>query len=87
MCIRDSNYYVYKYTLGHAVSSVIADRIANGDKGQTDKYLNFLKSGSSKDPIELLKEAGVDPLSDEIYDLAYTNFKKHIDEFKSIIKN
>lgn len=81
------NYYVYKYTLGHAVSSVIADRIANGDKGQTNKYLNFLKSGSSKDPIELLKEAGVDPLSDEIYDLAYTNFKKHIDEFKSIIKN
>ena len=79
------NYYVYKYTIGQCVSSVIANRIFNGDKEQTDKYLNFLKSGCTKDPIELLKDAGVDPLDDKIYDEAVSYFKKLLDEFKEII--
>ena len=80
------NYYVYKYTVGQCVSSVIASRIYNGNKEQTEKYLNFLKSGCTKDPIDLLKDAGVNPLDDTIYDEAFENFAKLFEEFKECMK-
>lgn len=79
------NYYVYKYTVGQCVSSVIATRIINGDNIQKEKYLNFLKSGGSKDPVDLLKDAGVNPLEDTIYDEAFNYFKDLLDEFKKTI--
>ena len=79
------NYYVYKYTVGMCVSSVIAERVAKGDSEQIEKYLNFLKSGSSKSPVELLSSAGVNPLDDKIYEEAFENFKKDLEEFKKLI--
>lgn len=79
------NYYVYKYTIGNCVASVIANRVANGDKEQIDNYLTFLKSGSSKSPVELLRLAGVDPLDDKLYDEAFKGFKADLDEFEDIM--
>ena len=80
------NYYVYKYTIGQCTASVIANRIFCGDAKQKELYLQFLKSGSTKDPIELLKDAGVDPLDDKIYDEAFANFKDLLDQFKECIE-
>lgn len=79
------NYYVYKYTIGNCVASVIAKRIYNGDKEQIEKYLNFLKSGSSKSPVELLTLAGVNPLEDNLYREAFEGFKQDLEEFKKVI--
>ena len=79
------NYYVYKYTVGMCVASVIAKRVANGDKTQIENYLNFLKSGSIKSPVELLTLAGVNPLDENLYKEAFENFKKDLEEFKKII--
>lgn len=79
------NYYVYKYTIGNCVASVIAKRIYNGDKEQIEKYLNFLKSGSSKSPAELLTLAGVNPLEDSLYKEAFEGFKQDLDEFKKVM--
>lgn len=79
------NYYVYKYTIGNCVASVIAKRIYNGDKEQIEKYLNFLKSGSSKSPVELLTLAGVNPLEDNLYKEAFEGFKQDLEEFKKVI--
>lgn len=79
------NYYVYKYTIGMCVSSVLAKRIASGDTEQIQKYLKFLKAGCSKDPIDLLTDAGCNPLDDTLYETAFNDFKKLLDEFKSLI--
>lgn len=79
------NYYVYKYTVGHCVSSIIANRIFNKEEEQIKKYLKFLESGCSKSPVELLQLAGVDPLSDTIYEEAFKNFKDTLEEFKKVI--
>lgn len=79
------NYYVYKYTVGMCVASVIAKRIFNGDKEQIENYLKFLKSGSTKSPVELLTMAGVNPLNENLYKEAFENFKKDLEEFKSSI--
>ena len=79
------NYYVYKYTIGNCVASVIARRISNGDKEQIENYLNFLKSGSSKSPVELLTLAGVNPLDDKLYKEAFEEFKNDLELFKNIM--
>lgn len=79
------NYYVYKYTVGMCVASVIAQRMSNGDKEQIERYLNFLKSGSTKSPVELLKDAGVNPLDEKIYQEAFENFKQDLEKFKKMI--
>lgn len=81
------NYYVYKYTIGNCVASVIARRISNGDKEQIENYLKFLKSGSSKSPVELLTLAGVNPLDDKLYKEAFEEFKNDLELFKNIMLN
>lgn len=80
------NYYVYKYTLGMTVALAIVNRILQGDQRQVDNYLNFLKSGGSAAPVDLLKKAGVDPLDDQIYKDAFNYFENLLDQFEAIKK-
>ncbi len=80
------NYYVYKYTLGMTVALAIVNRILKGDQNQIDNYLNFLKSGGSMAPVDLLKKAGVDPLDDQIYADAFNYFENLLNQFETIKK-
>lgn len=79
------NYYVYKYTLGMTVALAIVSRILNGDTKQVEYYLNFLKSGGSRSPIELLQNAHVDPLDDSIYDDAFHYFEDILNQFENLM--
>jgi oligoendopeptidase F len=60
------DYYVYTYATSYAASIALALDIRaeyKGDRtkaGATQRFMNFLASGSSKHPVELLKDAGVD---------------------------
>lgn len=80
------DYYVYKYTLGMTVALAIVKRILNGDQKQVSDYLNFLKSGGSKAPVDLLKTAGVDPLDDQIYEDAFAYFESLLNQFEALNK-
>lgn len=79
------NYYVYKYTLGMTVALAIVSRILNGDEKQKEAYLNFLKSGGSKDPVDLLKDALVNPLEDQLYDDAFRYFENILNQFEELL--
>ena len=59
------NFYVYKYATSYCAASNIARRILAGEPKAVEAYLTFLKAGSSKYPIDLLKAAGVDMTSPE----------------------
>ncbi|MBS4033933.1 MAG: oligoendopeptidase F [Ignavibacterium sp.] len=59
------NFYVYQYATGFAASQVLANLVKNNGKEYIEKYLNFLKAGSSDYPINILKKAGVDMNSPE----------------------
>ena len=54
------NFYVYKYATGMASAVDISSRILGGETDAVEKYLNFLKAGSTTSPLETLKGAGVD---------------------------
>jgi oligoendopeptidase F len=58
-------FYVYKYATGFSAATAIAHRILGGEPGAVDGYLDFLRTGNSGDPIDLLKLAGVDMGSPE----------------------
>ena len=54
------NFYVYKYVTGFAAATCLAQNVLAGDKEATSRYLEFLKSGGSDYPLNILRRAGVD---------------------------
>ena len=53
-------FYVYQYATGYSAAVALSAKILKEGKPAVDAYMNFLKGGESKDPIDLLKMAGVD---------------------------
>ncbi len=73
-------FYVYQYATGFAAAIALSQRIIElGEEGRND-YLGFLKGGSSKPPIELLRGAGVDMLSPKPVEDALALFDKLVEE-------
>ncbi|MCE7792971.1 oligoendopeptidase F [Salipaludibacillus sp. CUR1] len=77
-------FYVYQYATGFAAAIDIANKILSGDETTLRNYLEFLKSGSSDYPIELLKNAGVDLTRPEPVENALSLFEELIDEFSAL---
>ena len=73
-------YYVYPYSTGFIAATAIVDNILNNRKNAVDNYIKFLKSGSSKPPVELLKIAGADLTKQETYDKAFAFLNNLISE-------
>ncbi len=56
-------FYVYKYATGLSAAVALARRVLDGGKQELDDYLAFLSAGCSKEPLDLLRDAGVDMTS------------------------
>ena len=79
------DFYVYQYATGYIAALDIAYRIYNKDKKALDSYLEFLKLGSTKDPVASLKVAGVDLTKDEAYTNAFKVLNEQMDQFEELI--
>jgi oligoendopeptidase F len=55
-----SRFYVYQYATGISGAHALARPILDGDADAAARYVAFLKAGGSLDPLEALKQAGVD---------------------------
>ncbi|UCG17225.1 MAG: oligoendopeptidase F [Phycisphaerales bacterium] len=80
------NFYVYKYATSYCAASAIARRIMNGESGAVDAYLTFLKAGSSKYPIDLLKAAGVDMTTPDPIRDGMKLFEKLLDRAEVLVE-
>ena len=78
-------FYVYKYATGFSAAAAIAGKILSGEKDAQANYIEFLKSGESNHPIELLKIAGVDMSTPEPIELAMKTFQNLIEEFEKLV--
>jgi oligoendopeptidase F len=56
-------FYVYKYATGLSAAVALSRRVLEGGQQELSDYLSFLSGGCSKDPLDLLKGAGVDMTS------------------------
>lgn len=79
-----SSFYVYKYATGLSSAIAIAFDILNGKEGAREKYLEFLASGGSDYPLEILKRAGVDMRSNEPIEKALVVFEQKLQELKAL---
>ena len=78
------NYYVYQYSTGYTAAIALSERILKGGQPAVEDYLNFLKGGNSKPPIDLLRGAGVDMATAQPIDEALQLFDRLIDEMDEL---
>ncbi|OYR94681.1 oligoendopeptidase F [Lactobacillus taiwanensis] len=79
------NFYVYQYATGFASATALANKVVHGTDQERDAYINFLKSGSSDYPTEIMKRAGVDMTKADYLRDAFDTFEKRLNEFEKII--
>jgi len=80
-----SAFYVYKYATGISAAVALSDRVLSGKSGSVDAYLNFLRSGGSKFPLDALKTAGVDMATPAPIESALQLFERRLDELESLL--
>lgn len=78
------NFYVYKYATGFSAATSLSKQILEEGQPAVDRYLEFLKGGSSDYPLNLLKKAGVDMTSPEPIREGLAVFKELLDELEQL---
>ena len=78
------NFYVYQYATSFAAAAAISRRILAGEEGAVENYLKFLSAGCTKDPISLLKTAGVDLSTGKVVDEALEIFEDAIRQMEEL---
>ena len=79
-----SSFYVYQYATGMSCAIYIANRILNNDNTTKEKYLEFLKSGDSKYPLDILKDIGIDLDDTQVFKEAIDVFNQKLIELKTL---
>ena len=79
------SFYVYQYATGYSAATAISGKILKEGAPARDAYKEFLKTGESDYPVELLKIAGVDMSTKEPVLLAMETFKSLVDELESLL--
>ncbi len=79
------NYYVYQYATGYSAAIALSRRILKEGEPAVKDMLGFLSGGSSKDPIDLLRGAGVDMASPKPIQDALALFGTLLDEMEALV--
>ena len=80
------NYYVFQYATGFSAAIALSRKILQEGEPAVKKYLQFLSGGCSKDPISLLKDAGVDMTTAAPINEALAYFGELVDEMEELLK-
>lgn len=78
-------FYVYKYATGLSAAVALSRKVLNGGPADLAAYLNFLKGGCSKDPLDLLRDAGVDMEKPEPVETTLAHFKRLVEELDELL--
>ncbi|MCS7052532.1 MAG: oligoendopeptidase F [Ignavibacterium sp.] len=80
------NFYVFQYATGFAASEQLLKNIKENGSSAIEKYLDFLKAGSHKYPLDVLLEAGVDMNSTLPIDAVSHKMENLLNQLESLIK-
>jgi oligoendopeptidase F len=81
------NFYVYQYATGISAALALAEGVREGKPQARERYINFLSSGSSDYPIEILAKAGVDMRTAEPVRNALNEFDAYMTELDTLLSN
>jgi oligoendopeptidase F len=79
------NFYVYQYSTGISGAYALSNAVTSGNPAAVTRYLDFLKSGSSRYPLDALKHAGVDLTSPEPVQTAFGALKTLVEKLEILI--
>jgi oligoendopeptidase F len=78
-------FYVYKYATGISAAVALSQRMLSGEPGNVDAYLNFLRSGGSRFPLETLSTAGVDMATPAPIESTLRLFERRLTELEELL--
>ena len=78
-------FYVYKYATGISAAVALSERVLSNQPGAVEAYLNFLRSGGSKFPLEALKIAGVDMTTSAPIESTLRLFERRVNELEQLL--
>jgi oligoendopeptidase F len=78
-------FYVYKYATGISAAVALSQRVLSGQPGSVEAYLQFLRSGGSKFPLETLKAAGVDMTTSAPIESTLQLFERRVGELEALL--
>lgn len=79
------NFYVYQYATGFSAASALSAKILKEGEAAVNRYIDFLKAGSSDYPIEVLKKAGVDMTTNQATKDALSVFEMRLEQLEKLI--
>jgi oligoendopeptidase F len=79
------NFYSYQYALGLAAATALADGVLREGGPAAERYIAFLKTGDSIDPLDAWRLAGVDMTAREPMERAYAALAAMIDQLEAIV--
>lgn len=79
-----TNFYVYKYATCISAASSIAHRIETEGEEYIGKYIDFLKCGGSKSPLDSLMVAGIDMRDPQVIQDAINDFAATIAQWNEL---
>jgi len=80
------NFYVYKYATSYAASQAISQKVLRGEPQARDNFIRFLSGGSSKYPVDILKDAGVDMSTPVPVELTMQKFDELVTEMERLLQ-
>lgn len=79
------NFYVYQYATSISAAYYLMEKVQNGDEKERDNYLSVLRAGGSDYPYDILKKAGVDMASPEVYAAVIRRFEQVMDKIEELV--
>ncbi|MEP7285158.1 MAG: oligoendopeptidase F [Chloroflexota bacterium] len=80
-----ANFYVFQYATGISAAHSLANGILTGKPNSVENYLNFLKSGGSVYPLDVLKGAGVDLTTPEPVEQTFAVLSSLVDRLEKLV--
>ncbi|MCX7790249.1 MAG: M3 family metallopeptidase, partial [Chloroflexaceae bacterium] len=80
-----ANFYTYQYATGISGAHALAEGVLAGAPGAAERYLDFLKAGSSRYPLDILRHAGVDLASPEPVQRAFAVLEGYVAELERLV--
>lgn len=80
------NFYVFQYATGYSAAAALSKQILEEGQPAVDRFLSFLKTGSSEYPIDMLKKAGVDMTTADPIKQAMELFEQTLDQMEELLE-
>lgn len=78
------NFYVYQYATGEAAATSLAQGVL--ENNQAESYKEYLKAGSSANPLDVMRKAGVNMEKGHYLDAAFAVFAERLQQLETLLK-